>query len=376
MSNITGFIYRNIIKRILFLFPADSVHTLFLYVGRCLDKYKPVKRFLRSIWRYEDKKLEQTICDLNFSNPIGLSAGFDYNADLVGILPDIGFGFNTVGTLTYESYIGNPAPMLGRLPKSRSLLVNKGFKNEGVKNVLSHMSKEKSEGVRGVSIGVTNKSYDTYEAMIDNLIAGFREAELFDNFDFYELNISCPNLRNIKQLTGELGSPSGLQHALQRINTIGIKRPMFIKMPLERSNQEMSNLIDVIKPFSFVYGLIFSNLVKDRTNKAFDRCEIEKAGVGNFSGKPVESQSNNLIRFAYKLYGERFIIIGTGGVFNAEDAYLKIRSGATLVQLITGMVYQGPQLIGDINRGIVELLARDGYTHISQAIGADIKSVK
>jgi len=376
MSNITGFIYRNFIKRILFLFPADYVHTLLLKVGKTLGKSKFAKNLLKNMWSYQDEKLAQIVCDLTFQNPIGLSAGFDYNADLVNIIPDIGFGFSTIGTLTSEAYEGNPAPMLGRLPKSRSLLVNKGFKNEGVKKVLSTMSGEKTGAVKGVSIGVTNKSYDTFEAMIDNLVSGFREAEAFSNFDYYELNISCPNLHNVKSLTNELASPEGINHALQRINTIGIKRPIFIKMPIERSNQEMSKLIDAIKPFSFVYGLIFSNLVKDRTNKAFDRCEVDNAGVGNFSGKPVEDQSNILIRFAYKLYGERFIIIGTGGVFNAEDAYIKIKSGATLVQLITGMVYQGPQVIGDINRGIAELLAHDGYTHISQAIGKDVKFLK
>ena len=373
MSKITGFIYRNIIKRILFLFPADSVHALLLHIGKWMGKYDFIKKVTKSMWYFKDTKLRQSMIGLKFENPIGLSAGFDYNADLVGILPYVGFGFHTVGTLTYEPYEGNPAPMLGRLPKSRSLLVNKGFKNEGVKNVLSHMSRQNSGAICGISIGVTNKAYNTFEEMLDNLIAGFKEAEALDTFDYYEFNISCPNLRNIKQLTSELGSPSGIRHALQRINTLGIKRPVFIKMPLERSNQEMTNLIDAIKPFSFVHGLIFSNLVKDRTNKAFDRCEIEKAGIGNFSGKPVEDQSNNLIRFAYKLYGDRFIIIGTGGVFNAEDAYRKIRSGATLVQLITGMVYQGPQLIGEINRGITELLVRDGYKHISEAIGVDVK---
>lgn len=373
MRNITGYIYRNIIKRILFLFPADSIHVMFLHMGRFLGKYEFTKKLISRMWTYRDTKLEQDILGFRFRNPIGLSAGFDYNADLVNILPSVGFGFHTIGTLTYEPYAGNPAPMLGRLPKSKSLLVNKGFKNEGVKKALSNLSMNESEAIRGVSIGVTNKAYDTFEEMIDNLILGFREAELFDDFDYYELNISCPNLRNIKSLTGELASPKGLHHALQRINTMGLKRPVFIKMPLERSNQEMTKLIDTIIPFSYVHGLIFSNLAKDRDNKVFDRCEVENAGPGNFSGKPVEDQSNILIRFAYRSYRERFIIIGTGGVFTAEDAYKKIRSGATLVALITGMIYQGPQVIGEINEGISALLNRDGYTHISQAIGADVK---
>ncbi len=372
MSNITRFIYKNIVKRILFLFPADSVHSLFLRTGRYLGASDFAKNFIRRIWHYGDPRLVQEISGLKFDNPIGLSAGFDYNADLGAILPHVGFGFHTVGTLSYERYEGNPMPMLARLPKSKSLLVNKGFKNEGVAKVLANMSEGKRRAIRGVSIGVTNKSYESFEEMVDNLIAGFKEADKFANFDYYEFNISCPNLRNVKGFATDLGSPEGLKHALQRIHTLGLKRPVWMKMPLERSNQDMIKLIDTIKLFSFVEGLIFSNLVKDRTNKAFDRCEVENAGAGNFSGKPVESQSNILIRFAYKLYGDRFVIIGTGGVFSAEDAYMKIRSGASLVQLITGMVYEGPQLIGDINRGLAQMLERDGYNHINEAIGVDV----
>ncbi len=116
-------------------------------------------------------------------------------------------------------------------------------------------------------------------------------------------------------------------------------------------------------------GVIFGNLQKDRKDPSFDAAEIEKAGKGNFSGKPTYARSNGLIRLAYKKYKERFVIVGCGGIFSAEDAYTKIKLGATLLQLITGMIYEGPQLIAQINMGLEELLKRDGYTHISQAIG-------
>ena len=371
MRTITAFIYQNIIKNILFLFPADTIHALFLSLGKHLGKYHFVISSMKYMWSYESKKLHQNICNLEFKNPIGLAAGFDYNADLVNVLPSMGFGFNTIGTLTLDRYEGNPAPMLGRLQKSRSLLVNKGFKNEGIRPVLGDTPKHKTGGVRGVSIGVTNKGYDSYTQMIDNLIEGFRTADTFDNFDYFELNISCPNLRNIKHIDGRLDTPEGLLPALTRIQELGIKRPLFIKMPLEQPHDVIEKLIETAVPFTFVDGLIFSNLVKDRNNKAFDQEEIAHAGIGNFSGKPTEAQSNALLRFAYKKYHNRFILIGTGGVFTAEDAYTKIRSGATLVQLITGMVYQGPQVIGDINQGLTKLLARDGFETIQEAVGVD-----
>ena len=372
MKRITGAIYRHIIKPILFLFPVDDIHTLFLSTGRFLGRYRFTRAAIRSLWRYDDTLLVQSINTVEYRNPIGLSAGFDYNADLVDILPAVGFGFHTIGTLTNDAYGGNPAPMLGRLPKSQSLLVNKGFKNEGVEKVLAALSPKNGDAIRGVSVGVTNKAYDSYKEMMDNLILGFHAADRCEAFDYYELNISCPNLRNVKALTEQLAQPEGLREALVRLDALALSRPLYIKMPLEKTEPEIQALIEVAKTFPFVTGLILSNLAKDRTNPAFDAEELSRAGTGNFSGKPLEQKANELLRFVYKHYRDRFVLIGVGGVFSAQDAYTKIRSGATLIQLITGMVYRGPQVIGEINEGLAKLLVRDGYHHISEAIGADV----
>lgn len=343
-------------------------------MGRFLGKYSFSRSCVMSMWQYKNQILEQSVCGLDFRNPTGLAAGFDYNADLVDILPSIGFGSHTIGTLTLEPYSGNIPPMLGRLPKSKALLVNKGFKNEGIKRVLSHLSKANGEAIRGVSIGATNKSYDTYEQMADNVISGFKQANGYTDFNFFELNISCPNLNNIKNLPEQISSPSGLRKVLDGLLALSLSRPVFIKMPLERTEEQTKDLLDVAKQFPFIRGLIFSNLLKDRTDPAFDQEEISKATNGNFSGKPLEKKSNKLILFSYRNYGDRFIIVGVGGVFDADDAYRKIRSGATLVQLVTGMIYRGPQVIGEINQGLASLLARDGFNNINEAIGADAKS--
>jgi len=368
MRTLTGVLYRQAIKRILFLFSADRVHELFLHTGRRLGRSRLAKKVVTLLWRYDDSILEQNIVGLAFKNPVGLSAGFDYNADLVDILPSVGFGFNTVGTLTRIAYGGNPPPMLGRLPKSRSLLVNKGFKNNGATKVLEHMSPNDSGAPRGVSIGATNKAYPDFSAMIDDLVAGFRDAERFKNFDYYELNISCPNLLNLANLKEQLGSPSGLRQALDALAKLSLVRPVFIKMPLERSLEELDALVETAKPYAFIKGLIFSNLAKDRTNPMFDAEEVKKAGKGNFSGKPVEDGANKAIRHIYQKYKDRFVLVGVGGVFTAEDAYKKILLGASLVQLITGMVYMGPQQIGTINAGIARLLRRDGFKNVADAV--------
>lgn len=366
---VTGSIYRHIIKPIFFLFPADTVHHLFLRTGRILGAYPLMRRVVSVLWRYDSPMLVQDVAGMHMQNPIGLSAGFDYNADLVQILPSVGFGFHTIGTLTAESYEGNPPPMLGRLPKSKSLLVNKGFKNDGVVSVLDQVPSQSGASMRGVSVGATNKPYADFASMIANLVEGFRLADRYDTFDYFELNISCPNLLNTRNLNGSLASVDGLRQTLELLAPLGISRPVFIKMPLERTVDEMDALIAVAVPYGFVRGFVFANLAKDRSNPAFDTCEIAAAGVGNFSGKPLAAQSTELLRHGYERYHARFVFVGVGGVFSAEDAYDRICAGASLVQLITGMVYEGPQQIGAINRGIARLLARDGYRHISEAIG-------
>jgi dihydroorotate dehydrogenase len=369
MSTLTGLIYRNVVKPVLFKIPADRVHEFFLQSGSVLGKSNIAKSMIHALWAYDDPMLVQTIHDIRFPNPIGLSAGFDYNADLVPLLPSMGFGFNTVGTLTHEAYEGNTPPMLGRLPKSQSLLVNKGFKNKGIRNILPHMRSRGRGAPVGVSIGATNKPYATFDAMLDDIIAGFNEANAFPDFDYFELNISCPNLVNLQNLPDQISSPTGLKSVLERLAHLELQRPVFIKMPLERSFDQTQQLCDTAAPYAFIKGLIFSNLVKDRNNPAFDPEEIKKAGKGNFSGKPTQAQSDELIAFAYRKYKERFTIIGVGGVFTAEDAYRKIKLGASLVQMITGMIYQGPQIIGEINQGIAALLAKDGYHSIAEAVG-------
>lgn len=369
-----GWQYRHLIKPILFCFPADHIHELFLSFGRLIGRISWLRRLLAWFWRFDDPVLEQTLAGLHFRNPIGLSAGFDYRADLAMLTPSIGFGFATLGTLTLGAYDGNPRPMLDRLPKSRALLVNKGFKNEGIQTVLDRLQSSAPDGgIRGVSIGATNRVYTDFPAMIEEISAAFRTAESVLHFDYYELNVSCPNLLNLKNLERTLASPSGLEEMLRALVPLGLTRPVFIKLPLERTEAQLGELIDAARPFAFVTGLICANLAKDRSNPAFDYEEIRSAGQGNFSGKPTERKSNNLLETAYLLAGERFLLIGVGGVFTAEDAYRKILSGASLIQLITGMIYEGPQAIGAINAGIAKRLKRDGYRNIAEAVGCGVR---
>jgi len=365
----TGSIYRKIIKPILFCFSADSVHTFFLKVGRFLGKISFLKKFIRKIFSYNNDSLNQNVLDIYFKNPIGLAAGFDYDADLIQIIPSVSFGFHTVGTVTKLPYNGNPSPMLGRLPKSKSLLVNKGFKNAGIEAVLKKVRKSKKKIPLGISIGSTNKIFNDIEEMSEDIISTFLRVKEENHFDYFELNISCPNLVNSENILNGFDTREGFEVLLSNLDKVGINRPLFIKMYLEKSIEETVSLCEVASKYKWVSGFIFSNLAKDRTNPLFDKDEIGNAGKGNFSGKPTEKLSNDLISAVYRKYKDRFIIIGCGGVFTAEDAYEKIRRGASLVQMITGMIYEGPSVVGDINKGLVKLLEKDGYKNVNEAIG-------
>lgn len=371
MNMLSGILYRTLLKPVLFMFSADSVHDFFMNWGERFGRSATIKAAISALWSYRNPSLTQTIHDIRFENPIGLSAGFDYDARLINILPSIGFGFHTVGTVTDKPYGGNPRPMLGRLPKSQSLLVNKGFKSNGIDSVLAHMNTAPRAIPVGMSIGATNKAYALFEEMVEEVAIAFTKADRSASFDYFELNISCPNLINIKDFEERFDAPTGLHALLSRLKILAIKRPVFIKMPLEKTLDMTNQLMTIAAEFPFIKGLIFSNLAKDRSNPKFHPDEIGSAGKGNFSGKPTEEKSNELVKFAYQTFKDRFTIIGCGGVFTAEDAYKKIRLGASLVQMITGMIYMGPQQIGVINHGLAQLLKRDGFTHISEAIGKD-----
>lgn len=361
------YMYQYIMKPMFFRLNPETVHDTMTHRGEAMGRLSAVKTIFSTVLSYKNPMLVSEVGGVVFDNPIGLAAGFDYEARLTQILPSLGFGFQSVGTITNKSYKGNTRPMLGRLPKSKSLMVNKGFKNFGAVKTIEKLKNLSFEIPVGISIGRTNTTdLVTQKQSIEDILRTFT---LFESstvpFSYYELNISCPNLHgNIS-----FYPKRNLQDLLKEIDRLELNRPVFIKMPIELENKHILEMLDVIAWHSPT-GVIFGNLQKDRHNPLLDRVEVSKFPVGNFSGKPTFDRSNELIRLTYKHHKDRLHIIGCGGVFNAADAYEKITSGASLVQIITGMIYQGPQLIAEINMGLVELLKKDGFTHISQAVGS------
>jgi dihydroorotate dehydrogenase subfamily 2 len=341
---IIGGLYRNVLKPVLFAIDPEAVHEAFVRIGEGVENGEWI---VGSLLAYKNPKLNKKILGVEFPNPIGLSAGFDYDGHLAKVMKHVGFGFNTVGTVTAKEYGGNARPMLGRLPKSKSLLVNKGFKSEGAVHVMERLDKKQLDGhVTGISVGSSNiPEVNTINKAIDDYLFTF---DVFKNrkyVKYFELNISCPNTA-MPETFGDIKNFKKLAGAVAKLK---IKQPIFVKMANEMEPAYSQEFI-VHSVKNNIRGFIFSNLVKDRNNPAFDKEEMEmvKNLNGNFSGKPTEKNANLLIRNARRKFGNEIAIIGCGGVFSAEDAIKKFDAGADLVQLITGMIYEGPQLAGEI----------------------------
>ncbi|MBI4714106.1 quinone-dependent dihydroorotate dehydrogenase [Candidatus Uhrbacteria bacterium] len=362
LLSVQTFLYRYIFKPIAFRFDPETVHDSITIVGNWMGKHKLARQIARAFWHFENTALEQTIAGIHFPNPVGLTAGFDKDGLLTDILPDVGFGFVEIGSVTGKPCEGNPKPRLWRLPKSEALIVYYGLKNEGCDSIHDRLVHKKFRIPMGVSVAKTN-CQET--ANVQNGISDYVKAmkTFLDIADYITINISCPNAFGGEPFT----KPELLEQLLCATDALNPQQPVFLKMPVDLSFEEIDKLVDVALLHK-VHGFILSNLTKRRDRPEINSADLVPTEKGGISGRPVFDLSNNLIEHLYKRVGNRLILIGTGGIFSAEDAYEKILRGASLVQLATGMIFRGPQLIGQINHGLVRLLKRDGYKSIREAI--------
>lgn len=367
LSRSTGYLYKHVAKPILFRFSPDSVHTNLIKLGKITIKLPFAKQLLGAVFRYKNPGLTQTVCGLRFENPVGLSAGFDKNFELLELLPAVGFGFVEGGSLTAGASDGNRRPHYHRLKKSKSILVNAGLNNHGVDAIIHHIKNYKNITYPlNISVAKTNAQCAASEQEgINDYVTSLKKIKKAHVGNLVTINISCPNAFGGEPYT----TPERLEKLLKAVDAVGLDLPVFIKMPIDKPWPEFKKLIDVIGRHQ-VAGVTIGNLAKNRTNPhIYD--PLPDTLKGNMSGKPTWDLSNNLISKTYAYRGNKLVIIGVGGIFCAEDAYEKIKRGATLVELITGMIFEGPQLIGSINNDLLRLLRADGYTNISKAIGAN-----
>ena len=359
--------YRHIAKPFFFRRDPEAVHDRICGIGKRLGGFTITRAVVRTLFCYQHPMLVQTIRGVRFPNPIGLTAGFDKNAELTQIMPAVGFGFEEIGSVTGESCEGNPKPRLWRLPKSKGLVVYYGLKNDGCEAIARRLRGRRFEIPIGTSVARTNCSETVpIEAGIADYVKAFRA--FADIGAYFTVNVSCPNTCGGEPFT----TPDRLELLLRALDPIYTYKPVFLKLPADLTHDELDALMDVASRHR-VHGLIISNLTKRRDRPTINQTEIQGLDKGGIIGRPVFDPSNDLIAHAYRRINRHLILIGSGGVFSAEDAYEKIRLGAYLVQLATGLIFEGPQLIGEINRGLVRLLKRDGFSSVSEAVGSSVR---
>lgn len=349
----------------------DNVHKRMIGTMSFWQRVPGFNRLVRVVFKQPvSRALKQEYHGITFNNPVGLSAGFDKNGEIVPIIASLGFSFGEVGSVTASSCDGNPRPWFYRLPKTKSLVVNAGLGNQGSETIVKRISGYKSIVARDysiiLSIAKTNSQKVVSKSQgIDDYATSAKRAMNQPNIKMIELNISCPNAYGGEDFT----KPDDLELLLAAIDALRLDKPIFIKMPVNLDWPKTKELLDVIVKYN-IAGVTVANLAKDRT-KIDLKDDLPLTVPGNLSGKPTWDLSNELIRRSYLEYGKRLTIIGVGGIFSADDAYTKIRLGASLVELITGMIFEGPQLPSQIVDGLQRRLKADGFTHVSQAIGID-----
>ena len=370
--------YKHVIKPLLFLLTPDFTHKLIVFCGRVAQALPPVRWAIRKSWSFQDKLLRQEVGGITFCNPIGLSAGFDKNAQLSPLMEDVGFGFASGGSVTLEPRKGNRRPWFHRLPKTKSVVVYAGMPNYGLRKISQYIRRNRRRldnmptvvSVAVVANKTTRERMDTRltkEAIINDVKKATEYINDNKLASVVEINISCPNAGKEPFIETE-----SLDVLLTTLDSVPRDVPFWVKMPHLYDVEQFDSLLKVIVQHN-VQGVTVANLVKDRS-KIDIKDPLTDEIRGGLSGEPTREHSLELIRHAYRNYGDRLIIVGVGGVFSAEDAYVKIKAGVSLVGLITGLFFEGPRLVGRINRGLVELLRKDGFSHISEAVGADFRS--
>ena len=370
ISKASEYFYKYVAKPVAFRLHPDKVHDNLVKTAKTLQRFALYRLLLSWAWAYKNPKvLGQKIHGVYFANPVGLSAGFDTNFELAPTLKSIGFGSMEGGSLTFHPCKGNPRPWFHRLPKTKSIVVNKGLANDGVDSILAHIATYPQDTfndfVLNISVAKTNtKDACTDEGAIADYIGSLKAIKKSDLGDIVTLNISCPNAYGGEPFT----TPERLRKLLEAVDHVGLHQPIFIKMPSDKTWADFRKLLDIIVLHK-ISGVTIHNLMKTRDGiHAHDKISADIKG--NLSGKPTQKTSNELIARTYKAYGKRLTITGVGGIFSAADAYEKIRLGATNLELITGLLFEGPQVVGQINLGLAEMLQKDGFTNISQATGS------
>ena len=340
--------YKAIIKPLFFLFPPELAHQLTVSIFRALLKIPLLNRIIQSFYRVEHPRLKRSFLGLSFSNPVGLAAGFDKDGKHLKTMSALGFGFLEIGTITPVSQAGNPKPRLFRLPKDAALINRMGFNNMGIESLIDRLKKRPKNLIIGGNIG-KNKDTPQEEALNDY---GQCFRQLFPYVDYFAINVSSPNTPGLRQLQ-EKEPLEQLLFYLQALNKELGGKPILLKIAPDLNFEQLDDILHIVEKTQ-LDGVIATNTTISRSDLTTSPLIVKEIGQGGLSGKPLTQRATDVIRYLNQKSKGQLFIIGVGGIFSAEDALEKINAGASLIQVYTGLIYEGPSLVKKINKGILD----------------------
>lgn len=335
----------SVLRDILFNFDAEDVHYFSMNTIKSVSKVEVLQKLMAKGFQYHNPSLEKQVFGLPFKNPVGIGAGFDKNALYIKELATIGFGFVEIGTVTPLPQPGNEKPRLFRLPKDKAIINRMGFNNDGVKAVAARLRASKKNIIVGGNIG-KNKATLNEDAWKDYEIC---LNELFDCVDYFVVNVSSPNTPGLRELQERTFLHRILSH-LQNINHGRINtKPLLLKIAPDLTVGQLDDIIELAQEVR-LSGLVATNTTISRKGLSSDKESVEQIGSGGLSGLPLKEKSTQIIKYINRQTNGSIPIIASGGIFNGKDAKEKLAAGASLVQLWTGFIYEGPAIVRNICR--------------------------
>lgn len=341
-------LYRGFIRPLLFLFDPEFVHRFVVFFLNISLRIPPFKKLIRKIYCFSHDELEREVFGIKFKNPVGLAAGFDKNALLYNELSEFGFSFIEIGTVTPKGQPGNPRPRSFRLPRDKALINRMGINNIGADRIAINLKKRKSGVIIGGNIG---KNTDTpNNRAIDDYVYCFNV--LNEVVDYFVVNISCPNIGDIKELQ-DYDMLTGILNILKQLSLKkGSEKPILLKISPDLNYGELDEVVDIALKTG-IDGFVATNTTVKRENLISSGERISKIGNGGLSGLPLRDRSTEVIRYLVKKSEGRIPVVAAGGIMEPDDAIEKLRAGASLVQIYTGFIYEGPSIVKRINKKVI-----------------------
>ncbi len=336
------------IRSLLFLQSPESVHYWAMHRLQWAYRMPLFRRQLQRMFTIRNRQLERTLWGINFPNPVGLAAGFDKDARFTDELATLGFGFIEIGTLTPRAQPGNPQPRLFRLPADAALINRMGFNNGGAEAAAARLKQRKERVIIGGNIG-KNKDTPNEEA-VEDYKASFRV--LHPVVDYFVVNVSSPNTPGLRQLQDK--EPlTQLLNSLRELNKQQPSlKPILLKIAPDLTDNQLDDIVEIVRTTG-IDGIVATNTTIDRSTLTTAKGEVEAIGAGGLSGKPLRERATEVVSYIHRKSGGSIPIIAAGGIFTAADAIEKLEAGASLVQVYTGFIYEGPSIVKNICQGIL-----------------------